>query len=250
MGNSIPYHVGPGIVIGTYSAVPYVHLQLESARRHYPHVPILVHDDCSSEEAALRSLCNRYGADFQSNAAAFHQRLGRYGHYGLGDLSVFLHGLVWAKEKNVDVLLKLSRRFLLLRDVSLELQEIACNNPSPLIGAHYKDHPKTARTNCIALNVPHWNADVICSMEKLIREKLQNRKQGLYVEAVLHKLARQAADNGCAPLALWQFALLDQKKPQPGQFMWHEAHSVHQYAIQAKEWGLPFEAADFENMKN
>ena len=36
-----------GLVVGTFAAVPYIHLHLEARRRFYPHVPLLVHDDAS-----------------------------------------------------------------------------------------------------------------------------------------------------------------------------------------------------------
>ena len=52
------------IVVGTYGAVPYVHLQLESWRRFAGECPLIVHDDCSTEAAALRGLCQNYGAEF------------------------------------------------------------------------------------------------------------------------------------------------------------------------------------------
>jgi len=53
----------PGLVVGTFAAVPFVHLQLEAHRRLYPHVPILVHDDASPCGAQLRRLCTDCGAD-------------------------------------------------------------------------------------------------------------------------------------------------------------------------------------------
>jgi len=38
-----------GLVIGTFAALPYVHLQLESAKRLAPGVPVLVVDDGSKQ---------------------------------------------------------------------------------------------------------------------------------------------------------------------------------------------------------
>ena len=39
--------------VGTFAAVPYIHLQLEARRRLYPHVPLLVHDDGSPVRAEV-----------------------------------------------------------------------------------------------------------------------------------------------------------------------------------------------------
>ena len=56
-----------GLVVGTFAAVPYVHLHLEARRRLYPHVPLLVHDDASPKQGELRRLCEEYGCEFESN---------------------------------------------------------------------------------------------------------------------------------------------------------------------------------------
>ncbi len=46
-----------GVVVGTFAALPYVHLQLEARRRRWPGVPMLVHDDASPQQADLSALC-------------------------------------------------------------------------------------------------------------------------------------------------------------------------------------------------
>ena len=47
------------LVVETFAAVPYVHLHLESRRRFYPDVPIIVHDDGSDETARLQDIVCR-----------------------------------------------------------------------------------------------------------------------------------------------------------------------------------------------
>src|SRR5207253_8771607 len=74
-----------GMVLGTYAAVPYIHLQLEARQRFYPTVPLLVHDDGSHKIAPLRALCQQYGCDFEYN--------GQRQPPCLGDLSAFVGGL-------------------------------------------------------------------------------------------------------------------------------------------------------------
>ena len=53
-----------GVVIGTFAAVPYIHLHLEAWRRLFPHIRLLVHDDASPEQERLRRLCAEYGCEF------------------------------------------------------------------------------------------------------------------------------------------------------------------------------------------
>src|SRR4051812_17433137 len=89
-----------GMVVGTFAAVPYIHLQLEARRRFYPGVPLLVHDDGSHRVADLRKLCARYGCDFEHNE--------RRQPPCVGDLTAFVGGLLWADARGLDLLVKVS----------------------------------------------------------------------------------------------------------------------------------------------
>ena len=87
------------MVVGTFAAVPYVHLHLEARRRLYPEVPLLVHDDHSPQVAELESLCRSYGADFEQTATRLPPCK--------GDLSAFVGGLAWARERGAGLLVKM-----------------------------------------------------------------------------------------------------------------------------------------------
>ena len=78
-----------GLVIGTYAALPYIHLQLEARRRLYPDVRTLVHDDGSKQGAAIEALAHEYGAEFFTHPV-------RHLHH-LGDLSIYPVALAWAE---------------------------------------------------------------------------------------------------------------------------------------------------------
>ena len=94
-----------GVVIGTYSCVPYVHLGLACLTKHKPNVALMVHDDDSPDKLALSNLCDQYGAEFVSTEFSKNKTV--------GDLSAFVEGLRWAHKYKIDVLVKLSRRFIL-----------------------------------------------------------------------------------------------------------------------------------------
>ena len=112
-----------GVVIGTFAAVPYIHLQLEARRRFYPQVPLLVHDDGSNKSGELRALCDKYDCDFESNTTRQPPRV--------GDLTTFVGGLWWAQHRGLDVLLKVSRRWVFLVDWQPSLAALALH-PFPL----------------------------------------------------------------------------------------------------------------------
>jgi hypothetical protein len=85
-----------GLIIGTFAAVPYVHLALEAWKRNYREIPVLVHDDSSPKYEELRVLCASYGASFLSNS--------KRGRWSVGDMSTYVDGLDWARERKLDLL--------------------------------------------------------------------------------------------------------------------------------------------------
>jgi len=104
-----------GIVIGSYGWPSLVELQIKIIRKVCGDIPILISDDCSdgcslypdehSDYNRLKELTNKYyGVSFWPNAV-------RSGHCA-GDLTVFVKGLTWAKQHNLEYLVKISRRFL------------------------------------------------------------------------------------------------------------------------------------------
>jgi hypothetical protein len=94
------------VVIGTCGTPWWVHMGLESLRRHCSGVPCLVHDDSSPAAPALQQLCAEYGATFVSTP----NNLGPLA----GDLAAFVAGFDWCPADHT--LVKLSRRFVPLCD--------------------------------------------------------------------------------------------------------------------------------------
>ena len=137
-----------GLIVGTYAALPYVHLQLEAWRRNCRDVRVLVHDDCSPQRRALKLLCDEYGVEFQSTPS-------RCGHV-VGDLSVFLCGLQWAAKRNVEILVKLSRRFIPLVPWQRELSRLAYESQYATYSGLCRHHGYGFRTECMAMHVPSW----------------------------------------------------------------------------------------------
>jgi hypothetical protein len=106
-----------GLVIGTHASTAYVHMGLETCKRHCPEVEVLVHDDASAEQDRLRELCRRYGASFEVNSARLR--------HSVGDMSAFLGGLLWSRRRCHDILVKFSRRFVPTRNWTDELTALA-----------------------------------------------------------------------------------------------------------------------------
>lgn len=238
-----------GMVIGTYAAIPHIHMQLEAHRRFYGHIPLLVHDDNSPVADRIHELCNQYDCSFEVNTS-------RHTHF-IGDLTVFIGGLKWAEARHLDILLKLSRRWIFVMDWSKSLHEIAMNSQYPTISNFCRHFRLPIRTECIALSVKKW-ADPVFYRPAL--DKISYQSVG--VEDMIHKISLQIEGGCCnqairwrasqpmAPkggYALWDIMGSDRVQYRGSNFLWHDSHRPNEYAALANAWGLPYSANDFAN---
>ncbi len=237
-----------GMVVGTIAAIPYIHLQLESRRRHFPHVPLLVHDDASGQGEALRELCSKYGCSFERNS----QRLPPC----LGDLSVFVGGLLWAQELGVELLLKLSRRWIFLVDWEASLRELAAQSQYATFCSYTTTFSFGFRTECVGMSVNRWRqADFLNDALRQIA-----LEQSVFVEGYIHNFARGFERANCRQAEQWRAAhpmteatngyalwtlMGTDRCERSANFLWHDSASPADYARVAESWGLPYGERDF-----
>jgi hypothetical protein len=239
-----------GLVIGTFGAVPFIHLQLEARKRFYSRVPTLVHDDASNKYNILRRLCNQYGVDFSRNDI-------RKTH-GKGDLTAFVSGLKWARDHGLDILLKLSRRFLFLEDWTSSLIELAEHSQYATFGSYsHSDLPEFGfRTECVAMSVVSW----LPLLENIDVNTALNPGREIWIEGFLHGFAKGLEDRqceqanrwrSCHPVceytrgyALWEFMGTDRRVRVP-QLLWQICCPHDMYFRQASSWGLPYGIQEF-----
>jgi hypothetical protein len=229
-----------GLIIGSYAAVPYVHLHLEVWRRYCDNVPILIHDDCSPKRDELEELSAAYGA-------AFHSTLRRMGHTA-GDLHVLLHGLDWASASGIEILVKFSRRFVPLVNWQPDLGALAMETQYATYSALCRHYGYGFRTECLALHVPSWVAD---GGPEVLRRHCGRGK--CLVESVVHHAARQVHRNNCA----WnkRYELLHPREYKSGaygtwklpgdnrrearrEFLWHNSSRPRDYYRKAIQYGI------------
>jgi hypothetical protein len=211
-----------GIVIGTYGTIPYVHLQLESHKRFHPTIPLLVHDDASNQGTELKQLCDQYNVDFMSNP----KRLGWHG----GDWSVFTDGLKWAKDRNIDILIKISRRLIPLVNITDDLIELI--NPSfDTYGNLYRG--KWLISNIIALNVKYWSNIPLKRLEIITERNL---------EKYINDLSPWIQIMVWSPPGPLRKDVLDfYRNPR---LLWHTTNCSSDYAKYASLWGLSYNYDD------
>ena len=240
-----------GVVIGTYAALPYIHLGLESWKRNYPHVSMLVHDDCSRSQNALEKLCLDYGADFESNSFRMPPCV--------GDLTAYYGGFEWAKEKNIDILVKMSRRFIPLFDWTKELIDKTQETQYATYTSYCDYFNFGFRSECVAMDVKTWEKNHLISS---IKQKILVCEE-LFVEGYLHDLARRLegkvcnqntlyAQNNPRPIEKNGYGILDfmgdTRVKYKKDLLWHDSNIYVEYYHQALAYGIHYyNARDFEN---
>ena len=239
-----------GLVIGTYGALAYVQLQLEARQRLYPHIPMLVHDDGSPQSDELSRLCADYGADFESAAErSKHQH---------GDLLAIIGGFLWAKANGVDLLVKMSRRFVPLINWTEELARLAMESQYATYSSWTTTWNFGFRTECVGFAVKVWMD--LALVDHMRRKYLSG--SSLLVEQFVHDLARVAAGCNCIDAldfdnrvgerpyerngyVVWDFIGDDRASPN-GRFLWHNSAELSEYFRLSKKWGLRWEEEDFD----
>ena len=239
------------LAIGTFAAVPYVHLHLEARRRFYPDVPCVVHDDASPFAAQLQELCAAYNAHF----FAPRQRLPPQ----CGDLSTMLLGIQSAQELGIDLAVKMSRRFIPVTDWTPQLRHLASRTQYATYCNWDEGHGFGLRSECVAFHAPTWAAEEWSG--DLERAIAGGPETFGYVEGYLHNLARRVqARTQCAanreyealyppPLessayGVWPWLGHNRKMRQPW-YLWHDMDTSLDYYRLSLAFGLSYRHEDF-----
>lgn len=239
-----------GLVVGTFASVAYIHLHLEARSRFYPTIPLLIHDDGSPKQEELRELCERYECEFERND--------RRQPPCVGDVSCFLGGLLWAERKGLGLVVKMSRRFLPLRDWVPELQRLAIDSQYPTYCSYTDTFGFGFRSECVGMAVNEWVAHKM--PQELARIALDPHSP--FVEAEIHNLARRLASFRCRRAVAWDE---EQRGPRPDDrngyapwdfmgtdrctkyagYLWHDSATPREYHGLSRLWDLPYSEQDF-----
>ena len=225
-------------------------LALAVRKLFHPGLPTLVHDDASGAGGQLQELCGRYGAEFETNSS-------RLGHQ-MGDLSALVGGLAWAKERGIDLLVKMSRRFIPLTDWVPGLVELARESQYPTYSNLCRSFGIPIRTECMAVAVGEWGA---ADVEGEIRRFMLTNVGWTMVETYLVEYARKLEGRRCDKArawaektpgtrhamgyAVWDFvwsSRLEQTRSQ----LWHTANTPEAYREVAGKLGLGWGSESFK----
>ena len=176
-----------GVVISTYGSIPFLDLNL-----HYlvnvNRLRVLIHDDCSPMRDELIALCQRYSpyVDLYSTS----ERMWHKEKIGvIGDTNSFLVGLQWAHQNRFDLLLKLSRRMVVLKEFATDLKRLAVESDGFTFGNYCESDDFPLRTECMAMCVKAWTHDFpMNQLNTMVYAKLP-----VFAEYWFHDLARMLA---------------------------------------------------------
>jgi len=177
-----------GVVIGTYGSVPYIDLQLHFLVNVNGIKNVLVCDDGSDKQAELKQLCDSYGVDFYSPP----KKLFSKDFIGvLGDANAFYVGLLWAKNKNLELLVKLSRRLIPCKEWKTEFLNLVKRTDATTFGSYCTKDPFNFRTECVGMHVDTWTSSYPMHCIKFTIEN----EMTVFAEFWWHELAKTLSGN-------------------------------------------------------
>jgi hypothetical protein len=181
-------HPSLGVVIGTYGSVPYIDLQLHYLVNVNGIKNVLVCDDCSDKQTELKQLCDSYGVDFYSS----QKKLFNKEYVGsVGDTNVFYEGLKWAKNKNIELLVKLSRRLIPCKEWKTEFLNLVKCSDATTFGSYCTKDPFNFRTECVGMHVDTWYSSYPMQCLKFTIEN----ELCIFAEFWFHELAKTLSGN-------------------------------------------------------
>jgi hypothetical protein len=253
-----PQHPKVGLVIGTYASIPYIHLQLEARKRFYPSVPVLVHDDGSPRWRDLHKLCREHGAD-----AHLATTRTKPDPHILGDLSAFVQGLLWADRIGVDLLVKFSRRWVVLRDWVTELRDLAVSTQYQTYSNYCTSSGFGFRTECIAMHVPSWfgSGFIEESRDRISRGDLYLPE--MYVHHWSDRVMQSACQTNCdfdrcvtkddpfdgclSGYGQWSLLGTDRRARRDHQ-LWHDSAGPGDYLMTGRSLGVDYHIDDWHQL--
>ncbi len=212
-----------GIVIGSYKFPGLIDLQIQAIRHYCGEVPILVSDDHSPDKEDLVKVCDKENVFLWENPK-------RIGHTG-GDLAAFWKGIVWGGSLGLDVVCKLSQRFigtsprwlqegaidLLKSGLPLSTQECVGKENFPL------------RTEACLLDIKAWNKPEILKVLYPKERKLPQNAEWDFSKLLNTKLGGR----------FWPWKLISEDRYElRSNLLWHCANSKRDYEQFASQFNI------------
>lgn len=223
-----------GVVIGSYGWPALVDLQLRVIRDTCGPVPVCVSSDNPDDDARLAAVCAGHpDAYLWTNAR-------RIGHTG-GDLATFWKGVLWGAANGLQVVAKLSQRWVSTRPRWLHdgARALLDSGLPAAIRRCVGSHGFPLRTEAALLDVEAWHRPKVLS-RIAPGEYWTRREGGLSAEVVVEELIRDEFGG-----LYWPWDLVPPVRAEkPAGALWHNSHTRAEYDALARRHGVAL-PADF-----
>lgn len=223
-----------GVVVGTYGTIPIVHLQLAVLHDMLGLTDVLVHNDGSPDSDEMKDIVTGYGYDFSTN-------LTRQGHVR-GDISVFIMGLLWAKERKLDYVVKVSRRLIILENWFDELLDSIIKTKDHTYGNQHGCKNQRLATFWLALHTQTW-IDYNLEALKFLHTNHTAGNLEWFVSCYARKIDMHKRVHRRLPCE--KFPLLVRR-----EVLWRQRHRPTRYWEVSKNFGLPYTLEDFSDVSD
>ena len=219
-----------GVAIGSFRWPELVDLQCHVIRATCGPIPILVSNDNPESHDELVVICASHAdVTLDTNAE-------RIGHTG-GDIAVFSKAIRWGANRGLDVVAKLSQRFIVNR--SRWLQESAAEllaSGLPMASRRCRGNaPFDLRTEAVLLDVNQWNRPEVLERTKP-RRYWTDSPDGLNAETIIYRVLIDLLGG-----IYWPWASLmgeDRYKRDFADVLWHCNTPASDYRKLASDYGV------------
>jgi hypothetical protein len=146
-----------GVVINADKQIEYLDLHLHYLKNVNNINNILVYDNCSDKQNEIKTLCEQYNVEFYSpEQSKFESK--EFGN--ISDIDVIYQGLLWAKQNNIEVLIKFNVDFIPCFTWTNSLLNLITESDSITFTTHIQNENYNINflSDVIGLYVPVWTS--------------------------------------------------------------------------------------------
>lgn len=227
-----------GVVIGSYGWPSLIPIQVRLIRITCGAVPILVSDDKphTGDSDTIRRFC-----ESQDNVLHWPNP-DKIGHTG-GDISAFYKGVIWGAANGLNVVAKISQRFLVERTRWLQDgAEELLRSGLPAAGRTCKGTWNfDLRTEAVLMKVADWFVPRV--LHQITPRRFFEGSNGTCAETIIYRVIRDHLGGVYWP---WSLIGTDRMTKNPG-VVWHDANDRSDYSRIAQRLGCELESGFHTN---
>lgn len=235
-----------GLVISSVDReIAFVHLHLESRRRSYPDVRILV---CAAESAVsteLEAICRTYDVHLTTSSMFNADE-----HV----VASIVKGLEWAAAAGIDLVAVMSSDFIPLYDWATELRRLNAKVPAPTYGNRLVDSDGPLRIECMAFDTRQWSeAGILNEMHQTVAkgvvedwslaDYLGSKARSVWKNFGLRQSSH--IDAGYQLAATWNLVASNEIVRTP-HVLWRHSSDAVEYCRAGIQYGIIYPICDWE----